>query len=106
MILLCILVAWIAGIAQIGTAVNLSLLPLMLLLQLLGLFILSLHWMQYLHLAIWCKWLIVLCCTLSSFFLGHSYANHRLEQQLQYREQQTSNTTVVIFVDHIAEKSH
>lgn len=105
MILLCILVAWIAGIAQIGTAVNLSLLPLMLLLQLLGLFILSLHWMQYLHLAIWCKWLIVLCCTLSSFFLGHSYANHRLEQQLQYREQQISNTTVVIFVDHIAEKS-
>lgn len=105
MILRCLFVAWIAGIGQIGTALNVAALPLLLFVQLFSLSLLLLHWLQLLHLPVWGKGVLLLCCSLSSFYLGHAYANQQLEQQLRYRETKISNTTVVIFVDHIAEKS-
>lgn len=105
MILLCILVAWIAGIGQIGKYLDPIWWPLILLLQLISLVLLLLHWLQRLHWHIGLQYFILCCACISTFGLGHIYANQQLEQRLQYREQQISNSTVLIFVDHIAEKS-
>lgn len=91
--------------SQIGTALNLTVMPLLLCVHVFSLSLLLLHWLQVLHLPGWGKGLMLLCGSLSSFYLGHGYANHQLEQQLRYRETQIANATVVIFVDHIAEKS-
>lgn len=103
--LTCILIAWIAGIAQIGVSESTTVFIYLLffVLCMLGLELaLWLKWFKFNH---YCRALILLLSIWAIFLFGQAYANRYLSQQLQYRETQASTATVLIFVDHIAEKT-
>lgn len=105
MMRLCILLAWIAGVSQIGVPIGFALWPWSLIIAVITVMLLLLIWLRLLHVGIWLRYAILTCCTAAVFSLGHAYANQQLLQRMQYREQQVAKASVIIFVDHMPQKS-
>lgn len=103
--LTCILVAWIAGIAQIGRSESVFELPYLLAFLAFSIAMLFAQWMQWLSLHFYLSVLILFLSSIASFAVGQSYTNHHLTALLRYREIHSAKVTVLIYVDRIAQKS-
>ncbi|MDQ8951423.1 DNA internalization-related competence protein ComEC/Rec2 [Acinetobacter rudis] len=100
-----ILLAWIIGIAQIGALVCPITFRLLIICLVLSGGIGIAEWMQRIQLNYYLSIALFVLNAVIVFLIGQAYADRYLTQQLSYRETQSSITTVIVYVDHIAEKN-
>ena len=107
MFLFCILIGWISGVASMGRFLSPTLLscaPWVWCLTLL--FIIS----SIGHFALvkqsWYKFLFSIFLALSSFFAGQYYADQSLEKRLLNRYTEATNTSEIVYIEKIDERSN